>query len=451
VNRDDPSTALWQAPREEIERAVDEVVQSRSFRSSVRHRNLLRHLVVRLLDGQAATLKEMAIAVEVFERPADRFDPKQDTIVRVETRRLRERLARHYAGDGRDARLRIVLPVGSYVPQISPRPTEKTHAAATRQARDLVERGEHFLRLATSKTNLEQAIERFDQAQRESPTYAPAFVGLARAWFNLAAGWYCDAAPAGDHAIEALQRAIALDPADATAWALLGAFQYQFGQDWPSARRSFERAIALQPRSAFAHTAYGWQLTARGLLDPAEQALTHARELDPQYVNSRVHMVNLRIAQRRLDDAQREIDAMRDLAPDSVPFIGMAAALALFRHEPEHAVKLYERCQALAPDYPSVVLLLAAAHASAGRIDHAEALRREVEQRFSDRTLSPYVLAVHAAHCGRGDDAVGLIDQALDHRDPQAVLFAGDPSFDVLHTHPQWPTLRSRLGLPASV
>lgn len=447
VTLHEPAQPTSHASTEGIERAVCAVERSASFRGSRRHRQLLRHLVTRALAGQHASLKETVIAVEVFGRPAARFDPRLDTIVRVETRRLRKRLARYYAGEGRDDPLHIELPVGSYVPQFAPPPSARGHAAATRRARDLVERGEHFLRLATSKANLEQAIGRFDQAQRESPTYAPAFVGLARAWFNMASGWYCDPRPAGELAAEALDRALALDPADATAWALQGAIQHQFQQDWRRAQSSLKRAVRLASGSAFAHTAFGWQLTARGELEAAERELLRARELDPQYVNSRIHMVNLRVAQGRLDDAERELEAMRDIAPDSMVVVGMYAALALFRGEPERAVALYERCRELAPDHPMVQVLLAAAHAMAGRRDRAQALVDDVRVRFADRVMSPYVLAIYAARCGERDMAIRLLQQALDEHDPQAVLFACDPSFATLHDHAAWPALRQRIGL----
>jgi len=446
VKRDLPHT-VWSVPPEKIELAVEAIERSQAFRSSPRHRHLLRYLITQVLEGHAEALKETVIAIEVFGRAPGRFDPKRDTIVRVETRRLRARLAAYYAREGQAAIARIELPVGSYVPLIAP--AAPVRAAATRRARDLVERGEHFLRLATSKASLEQAIERFDAAQRESPTYAPACVGLARAWMNIATGWYGDPAPAGEHAIEALERALKLEPDHAVAWALLGAFQYQFDHDWPAASRSFRRALQLAPDSAFVHTAYGWQLTARQQLDEAEAALTRARDLDPQYVNSRIHMVNLRVAQGRLDDAERELDAMRDIAPDSMAAIGMCAALALFRHEPERAVPLYEQCRELAPDHPMVPLLLASAHALAGRRELAERLQLEVRTQFADRVLSPYVLAICAARCGNPDEAVDLLEQALDEHDPQVVLFAADPSFAPLRAHRHWPRLLRRLGLPA--
>jgi Tfp pilus assembly protein PilF len=430
-----------------VERALVAIERSDAFRSSRRHRLLLRYLVMQTLAGERAALKETVLAVEVFGRPLDRFDPRTDTIVRVETRRLRARLARYYAGEGHAQRLRIDVPVGSYVPQFSRRTPAARVGSATGRARDLVERGEHFLRLPTSKAHLEQAIERFDQAQRESPDCAPAFVGLARAWFNLASGWYCDPKPAGDHAIEALKRALALDPGDATAWALLGAFQYQFEYDWAAAQRSFRRALARGPRSAFVHTAFGWQLTARGELERAERELLKARELDPQYVNSRIHMVNLRVAQGRLEDAQSELDAMHDVAPDSMVVVGMGAALALFRGEAQRAVSLYERCCEMAPEHPGAKALLAAALSAAGERRKAARRLTELRSRFADRVLSPYVLAICAARSGDGDEAIRLLQRALDHHDPQAVLFVQDPSFVTLRGHTEWPVLKRRLGL----
>jgi hypothetical protein len=108
-------------PAEQIELALARIENSDAFRNSPRHRALLRHLVARSLEADHAALKETVIAVEVFGRSAARFDPKLDTIVRVEARRLRARLSDYYRTDGRDTALRIQLPVGSYVPLIAER------------------------------------------------------------------------------------------------------------------------------------------------------------------------------------------------------------------------------------------------------------------------------------------------------------------------------------------
>ena len=422
-----------------IERELDRVAESRAFRVSRRHQRFLRHLVTQAVDGNLGALKEPVLALEVFDRSIDAFDSGRDTIVRVEARRLRRRLAKYYEDEGGSALLEFRLPVGSYVPTLHWRVGPV--AGETRAARDLVERGEHFLRQPLSRPTLEQALERFEAALREAPRYVPALVGLGRAWFNLAAGWYHEPGPASEHASEALRRALDVDPSNPDAHALLGAIAHQFDYDWPAARASFERAIALAPQAPFVHSAFGCHLLARGEFDAAEQELSLARRLDPQYANARMHMINLRIAQGRLDDAEAELAGMRDIAPRSAPVEGLAAVIALVRGDAHVAVAHYVRAREYAPDHPNCHASLAAAQGMAGRVADADATIARMRARFGEHCVSPYVLAIVALRCGRSDEAFALLEQAIRTRDPNVMMLPADPSFAPLRGDPRWERL----------
>ena len=76
-----------------IEAELARVALSAPFRRSPRHMRFLRHLVLATLAGDDRQLREMTLGVDVFLRNAQRFDPRHDTIVRVEARRLRQKLA----------------------------------------------------------------------------------------------------------------------------------------------------------------------------------------------------------------------------------------------------------------------------------------------------------------------------------------------------------------------
>lgn len=444
MEREPADPALLLPPAEQIEFSLARIEHSPAFRGSPRHRALLRHLVACAVAGEFNALKESVLAVEVFGRPAAGFDPKRDTIVRVEARRLRGRLLRYYASDGRDAPIRIELPVGSYVPLIALREPAANMAAVTRRARDLTERGDHYLRQALSCEALEAALARFDAALRESPGHAPAYVGMGRAWLNLATASYHDPALASGHAAEALRCAVAIDPDNATAHALLAAIEHQFEHDWPAARRGFERAVALAPREAFVHSAYGCHLYMHGAFDAAERELTLARQLDPLYVNARNHMVNLRLAQRRYRDARAELLAMRDVAPATMAIVGLQGAMAMFERDPEAAVPHYEKACEMMPGHGACLLARAGAHAMAGRMAQADALQVEALQRFDAARLSPYALAIFEARRGRPDAAFALLERAQDERDPCAMQTGIDPSFDDLHADPRWRELLRR-------
>ena len=80
----------------------------------------MRYIVERQLAGDDAALRETAIGLEVYGRPAS-YDPKTDPIVRVEASRLRSRLREYYESEGANDPIRIDMPKGSYVPSFERR------------------------------------------------------------------------------------------------------------------------------------------------------------------------------------------------------------------------------------------------------------------------------------------------------------------------------------------
>ena len=96
--------------------------------------SFLSYIVAARLRGDEAGIKAYAVAVDVFGRPAT-FDPQSDPIVRVQARRLRTLIDEYYAGEGRADPVRIVLPVGRYVPEFERRASSP--AATDDDLRDL--------------------------------------------------------------------------------------------------------------------------------------------------------------------------------------------------------------------------------------------------------------------------------------------------------------------------
>jgi len=93
---------------------LERILASAKF-SRGRLGEFLRFVVEETLAGRGENLKESVIGVEVFQRGAD-FDPRIDPIVRVEARRLRQRLEEYYRDEGAGDAVRITLPKGGYVP-----------------------------------------------------------------------------------------------------------------------------------------------------------------------------------------------------------------------------------------------------------------------------------------------------------------------------------------------
>lgn len=122
-------SSLHALPAALLQHELARIVRSAAFGGSPRHRRFLEYLVGHALRGDGSRLKEMTLGIEVFDRPASHFDPQRDTIVRVEARRLRARLARYYREEGADSLIEIVLPLGSYTPRLGRR-TNAMHTAS---------------------------------------------------------------------------------------------------------------------------------------------------------------------------------------------------------------------------------------------------------------------------------------------------------------------------------
>src|SRR5215471_11182119 len=105
-----------QIPADVVRAALDRVLASRCFANAPALRRLLGYIVDHTLSGKGDALKEYTIGVDVFDRGAS-FDPKTDTIVRVQARRLRTKLAEYYLTEGADDAVVIEVAKGGYVPR----------------------------------------------------------------------------------------------------------------------------------------------------------------------------------------------------------------------------------------------------------------------------------------------------------------------------------------------
>lgn len=92
--------------------AIDRLASSALLLHSESLCNLLRYLAAKNLEHPGNSVKEYEIATEVFHRPAD-FDPRLDSTVRVQTGRLRSKLAEYYAQQP-DDEIVVEIPKGAY-------------------------------------------------------------------------------------------------------------------------------------------------------------------------------------------------------------------------------------------------------------------------------------------------------------------------------------------------
>ena len=93
---------------------LDRILKSQTFAQAPTLRRLLRYVLTHTTDREQRDLKEYTIGVDVFDRGPD-FDPRIDTIVRVQARRLRAKLEDYYRREGAADPVIVDMPRGHYL------------------------------------------------------------------------------------------------------------------------------------------------------------------------------------------------------------------------------------------------------------------------------------------------------------------------------------------------
>lgn len=417
------------APAPALRAELVRVLASEAFVAAAAHQRLLRYLVEHRLAGDRAPLKESVLAIDVFQRPAASFDPAQDSIVRVEARRLRQRLARHYAGEGREAEWRIELPKGSYEPSFVRQVWLRDGREA--EAAELVERGLYFLRQGHEEGH-RKALARFEAAVRAAPAWPAAHAGVARAWLQLVATNIEPPQPGVTLALRAGHAALALDGRHAEALVLCAQLEQRFSYNWARAGTLFSQALQQAPQSAFVRHAHAFALMLRREFEAAEAELALARRLDPLHLGLRAHEALLQLYRRDWVAAEASLKALLDMSPDNVLGLSLLANVELLRGDVAASLVSYQRVQQLHPRLSIGWCGVAQALALAGRAAEARACMAELQQRWAGHYASPYQLAMVAWRLGDVNLALAWLARAVEERDPNAVCLPVDPCFDGL-------------------
>lgn len=114
----------------EVRSELEKILSSSAFQRSPQLQRFLTFLVEETLAGRGDRLKEYVLGTEVFGRPAS-YDPRLDSLVRVEAHRLRGILENYNGHEGNVDPVRIELSKGSYTPNFQFRPPAVAPVAAS--------------------------------------------------------------------------------------------------------------------------------------------------------------------------------------------------------------------------------------------------------------------------------------------------------------------------------
>jgi len=305
-------------------------------------------------------------------------------------------------------------------------------------------RGEHLRNRGDREDLLRAAIEAYRKAIRLDPDYAKAYVGLARAWSQMALNSFVSYEEGIGNLQAGISKALRLAPRLAEAHLTLGKLCFEHKQDINGAEQAFNTALALAPGKVDVQLEYSRIECYRRNFDVGIAAARKALSLDPVSLIANHFLGHILYFSRRYEEAIaafRHTLAMDPHYPKPHYFI----AMCLFWLGETDAA--WEEVQQEPMDWMrwlgSAVILR-----RLGRIEEAEAnlarLNREDEQEFASMQRAEIY-----AQWGKPEEAFECMDQSLEYGDPGLCQIYVDPFLDPLRDDKRFDELLRRLGFTA--
>ncbi len=308
--------------------------------------------------------------------------------------------------------------------------------------------GKHALRVRRPEL-LREAITHFATALAADPMLPQAYAGMADAWGLLLLYDPSAGHEALDRALDAVERALALDPDLPEARASRGHLLAALWR-WQEAEVDLRQAIAANPQLADAHQWLGEVLMVTGRNAEAVQALAAARAIDPlSPVIVGLHGWAFAAVGRSAEASEAAATAIRLDSASAAPRM-MAGVAELLAGRPTVAIAHLERGVALQPGYPLMMGVLGQAYGTAGRRADAERILVQLDALPDDVPVEGARAHVHLG-LGNTSAALDALDAAVVAREP---MFAGEPLrsslFATVSGSPRFAAILQTLGVASA-
>jgi class 3 adenylate cyclase/TolB-like protein/Tfp pilus assembly protein PilF len=296
-----------------------------------------------------------------------------------------------------------------------------------------------------TEAGVRESLRLFQEAIDLDPSFAEAYAGLADAFLVLSNWGWIDHREGHRRGIAAAERALDLDPLNASANASLGALHLWSTRDWVRSEAYFLRAIELDHEYAYTHYWYSALLSALGRHEESIHQAQEAEELDPLSPQISFGLSRSLFLARDYHQAIADASRALELHPQYSPLYGQICRsyTALGEYQEAEAACLREK----ETGGREWTLSMALVWAFQG---NREAALRELEGIASDvgeAGLQPIIVAMVFAGLGDTDAAFERLQMAIDEDYPYLEYLPSNPFFDPLRSDPRFEALLGRIGL----
>jgi TolB-like protein/Flp pilus assembly protein TadD len=295
-----------------------------------------------------------------------------------------------------------------------------------------------------------RAIEYFQQAVENDPTYALAYAGLADCYVLLGWNSYLPPKAAFPRGKVAAKAALQFDPELAEAHTPLAALLWLHDWEWDKAQTEFKRSLELGPTYPTANHWYAEYTMTMGRHDEAMVRIRKSQDLDPLSLIINVSVGWSLYFARRYNDAIEQLRRTLDLDPNYPVTHWILGLLLRNTGRYEEAIAEGEKGVNFSGGSPLMRAALAHTLGTAGRTKDAVQILDELTKLAQQKYVAPYFFA--GIHIGLGENqrALEYLEKSYEEHSHWLIYLPLDPSMDALRDNPAFQSLMQRVGVPAT-
>jgi serine/threonine protein kinase/tetratricopeptide (TPR) repeat protein len=291
-----------------------------------------------------------------------------------------------------------------------------------------------------TETGLKKAIEHFQAAIDQDPTYALAYSGLANSYGLLGAYRLLKPEEAFPKAKVAALKAIELDGNLAEGYTSLALVSWLYDWNWTAADQEFQRSIELNPGYVTAHHWYGLYLGEMGRFEEAAASEQRALDKDPLSVYVNADLGRVYFYARRYEESLAQYRKTTEMNPNFGAYYA-------------EVVQLYEQTNMLDR-------YITDAHPD---LKEAQEFRKLVQRGGKSYWKRVWLvrwkppsqlwwgsyceLARVSARAGKRNEAFQMLERAYEAHDHFMAQIKVDPGLDSLRSDPRFNALLQRMKL----
>jgi tetratricopeptide (TPR) repeat protein len=272
------------------------------------------------------------------------------------------------------------------------------------------------------------------------PRYAPAWAALAENFYHEASQGLLSNKEGYAQAREAATKALAIDPGYAPAYAGLGRVALFGDNDVAGAAQHFKRALALDPSDPDVLRNSASLLQSLGRLDEALALEEAVVRRDPVNVSARFNLGYYQRMVGRNDAAITSFRTVLSLSPGNGGAHAQLGTALLQKGDEQGALAQIEQETS---DNWKMIGLPMAYHALGRKADSDAALSALIAKWEKD---SPYNIAYVYAYRGEADKAFEWLDKAIEYGDGGLSEIVTENLFDKIHADPRWLAFLRKVG-----